>query len=77
MAQENSTLKHYRQAPPSPNFVAFLLTDDDGQQFRAGVNAIGIVINFNGYSNPSAEVMRETVEVMRTLVAKFDELNAE
>lgn len=73
MAQNHSTLKHYRRGG---NGTSFLLTDEDGQQFRAVAVKSGIAVNFIGYSNPSAEVMLETVEVMRALVAKYDELNA-
>lgn len=76
MAENNSTLKHYTLKHQG-NHSAFMLTDEDGQQFRAAVNKQGITINFNGYDNPSAEVMRETVEVMRELVARYDELDDE
>lgn len=67
---------HYlRSTSVSDGGLAYLLLDRDARQFRLAAMKEGIAINFNGYSNPSAEVMRETVEVLRELVAKYDALN--
>lgn len=83
MAQDNGSVKvlpykHFEAGTPLNGAVlAYICYAVEGDGYLAlVVDEKGIAVNGFDFVDPSAEVMCETVEVMRELVARFDALQA-
>lgn len=86
MAQENDNVqvasyKYFESLTVGNGAIAGYIcpeSDGDSTAYIAFVLAPeGIAVNSPSFSNPPATVMRETVEVMRELVARFDTISGD